>query len=128
LPDVCLVNVDDISVILDNTICRRLAEVPKAEAIIEEHIDAFYDWLATFRHTPLVNDLRRKLRQLSDNSSNTCKNGPVLNSANAGGYEEHIQYAVSNLMVNLKTRRDKGCSMIAAYHDFFTMQNNVSLP
>ncbi len=128
LPGICLVNVDGISVMLDKTISRRLAEVPKAEAIIGEHIDAFYDWLATFRHTPLVNDLRCKLRQLSDPSINMGNCGNVLNSANAGGYEENIQFAVSNLMVNLKTRRDKGCSMIAAYHDFFTMQNNVSLP
>jgi glutamyl-tRNA reductase len=105
-----------------------LAEVPKAEAIIEEHIDTFYDWLATYRHAPLVNDLRRKLRQLSDNSNLSGNREQVLSSANAGGYEENIQYAVSNLMVNLKTRREKGCSMIAAYHDFFTMQNNVSLP
>jgi glutamyl-tRNA reductase len=128
LADVCLVNVDDISVMLDKTINRRLAEVPRAEAIIEEHIETFYNWLASFRHAPLVNELKCKLRELSDNNTRADTDGLLGFGANAGGYEENIQSTVSNLMVNLKTRREKGCSMIAAYHDFFTMQNTGSLP
>lgn len=128
LPGTCLVNVDDISALLDKTISRRMAELPKAEAIIDEHIDAFYEWLATFRHTPLVNDLKRKLEKLSASGLNPGQCGAMAGSANAGGYEDNIRCTVSNLMVNLKTRREKGCSMIAAYHDFFSMQNNVSLP
>ncbi len=130
LENVHLVNVDDISVMLDNTINRRMADLPKAEAIIAECIEAFYDWLATFQHAPAINDMKRKLLLWSGtNNKNSClASTGVSHGANGGGYEENIHAAVSNLMLHLKTRREKGCHMIAAYHDFFTLQNNVGLP
>jgi glutamyl-tRNA reductase len=130
LENVHLVNVDDISVMLDNTISRRMADVPKAEAIIAEHTDAFYVWLGTFQHAPAIHDMKRKLQLWSGNHNKSGISEPGITTfgANAGGYEENIHAAVSNLMVNLKTRREKGCHMIAAYHDFFTLQNNIGLP
>jgi glutamyl-tRNA reductase len=130
LPFTELVNVDDISIMLDKTICRRMADVPKAEAIIEEHIAAFYEWLITYRHAPMVNEMRRKLVLYAENViSNHHEEMSVRQvGANGGGYDENIRTTVNNLMVNLKTRREKGCQMIAAYHDFFSMQNNVGLP
>jgi glutamyl-tRNA reductase len=130
LENVHLVNVDDISVMLDNTINRRMADLPKAEAIIAEYIEAFYDWLATFQHAPAINDMKRKLLLWSGTiNKNSCLTSTgVSHGANGGGYEENIHAAVSNLMVHLKTRREKGCHMIAAYHDFFTLQNNIGLP
>lgn len=129
LKNVHLVNVDDISVMLDKTISRREADVPKAEAIIAEHINAFYDWLATFQHAPAIHDMKRKLQVWSGthNKSVIPETGIFTSGANASGYEENIHAVVSNLMVNLKTRREKGCHMIAAYHDFFTLQNIIGL-
>jgi len=38
LPDVTLVNVDELSKMKDDTLTKRMAEVPKAKAIITEHI------------------------------------------------------------------------------------------
>lgn len=124
-----LVNVDDISVMLDNTISRRMADVPKAEAIIAEYMDFFYDWLGTYRHAPVIHEMKRKLLVWSGQmNKNYALQAPVSGGLNAGGYEENIHHTVSDLMVKLKTRREKGCQMIAAYHDFFTLSNNVGLP
>ncbi len=127
LPNAELVNVDDISAILDKTISRRMADVPKAEAIIEEHIDAFYDWLNTYRHAPLISEMRQKLIQYSTSRMMAQGNELVtLPGANGGG-DERIRHTVNNLMVSLKTRREKGCEMIAAYHDFFSLHHNAGL-
>jgi len=124
-----LVNVDDISVMLDNTISRRTADVPKAEAIIAEYMDAFYDWLGTHSHAPVIHEMKRKLLVWSGQMNKNIElHAPVSGGLNAGGYEENIHHTLSNLMVKLKTRREKGCQMIAAYHDFFTLSNNVGLP
>lgn len=129
LAGVHLVNVDDISVMLDTTINRRMAEVPKAEAIIGEHIDSFYDWMVSYRHAPLINDMKRKLLTLSEKFNPVLNSAlPVILGANPGGYDENIQTTVSNLMVNLKTRREKGCQMITAYHNFFNIENRIGLP
>ncbi len=124
-----LVNVDDISLMLGHTINRRMADVPKAEAIIAWHMDSFYDWLGTYWHAPVIHDMKRKLLMLSGKGSPDSA-GMVAGygGLNAGGNEDSVHAAVSNLMVNLKTRREKGCQMIAAYHDFFTMSDNVGMP
>lgn len=129
LPFVELVNVDDISVLLRKTICRRMADVPKAETIIDDHIELFCNWLNTYRHTPLVNELKLKLIQYSEACNNTSTNTSIHNiGENSGDYGENIRAIVTNLMVNLKTRREKGCQIIAAYHDFFNMSKNIGLP
>jgi glutamyl-tRNA reductase len=129
LAGVHLVNVDDISAMLDHTISRRMADVPKAEAIIAKHISDFYEWLNTFRHAPLIHEMKQKLLMFAGLQNGDVKESNQASAgANAGGYEDSIQDTVASLMVNLKTRREKGCQMIAAYHNFFTMSNNVGIP
>ncbi len=119
MPGVELVNVDDISVALNETIDKRLSDLPKAEKIVQEHIALFTEWLSAFRHSKTLKVIKNNLLQLSLTNYN-C-NESIVTSMVA---ENTIEHTVSSLMVNLKTNKDKGCHVIMAYQDFFSRQSS----
>jgi hypothetical protein len=52
LPNVTRIHIDELSRITDNTLAERQKEIPKAEAIIEEVVEEFTDWLGTRSFAP----------------------------------------------------------------------------
>lgn len=126
LPHAMLVNVDDISALLDDTISKRMAEVPKALDIIAHFKAEFFRWLQHYEHAPVIRDMKNKLLQLRD-SQNKCEMASDgLVPANVVSSSEEITATVNTLMANLKTKKEKGCQMITAYHDYFTQQNALA--
>ncbi|MCU0394351.1 MAG: glutamyl-tRNA reductase [Chitinophagaceae bacterium] len=115
LPGMHLANVDDISVILEQNIARRHTEVPKAEQIIAEFEQEFYNWLHTYKHTPAIKLVKQHLAQWSGQSG--CE---FAGQAAACDEEvrELVQQTVNNLVVNLKSKAEKGCYVIDAYQQF----------
>jgi glutamyl-tRNA reductase len=53
-----LYNVDDLGVIVEQNKKARESEIPRAEAIIAEHIDKFEAWRGALEAGSIVNDLR----------------------------------------------------------------------
>lgn len=144
LPNTVLVNVDEISAIPQKTIARRQQEIPKAIAIIEEYENQFGQWLQTYQHAPAIRHIKENLRLLSTLHPQRCEmSGELLPEdmresmggdtwlaveppALAVAQDEQIRKTVSNLMVNLKTKKEKGCQFITAYHHFLN-QDDVAL-
>jgi glutamyl-tRNA reductase len=62
LYNVYLYNVDDLTSIVEQNRKIREAEVPRAEAIVAEHLEKFATWQAGSRAAAVLNDLRDKLR------------------------------------------------------------------
>jgi glutamyl-tRNA reductase len=60
LPNVTRIHIDELSRITDNTLAERQKEIPKAEAIIEEVVEEFTDWLGTRSFAPTVQALNTK--------------------------------------------------------------------
>ena len=61
-----LMDVDLLSKLRDETLQTRKAEIPKAQAIIEEHIAEFKDWVEMRKHVPVLVLLKKKLQQLDN--------------------------------------------------------------
>lgn len=61
LDNVTLVHLDDLSQITDDTLERRKAHIPVAEAIIEEVKSDFNTWLSTRKFAPTIKALKHKL-------------------------------------------------------------------
>lgn len=61
LSNVTLVHLDDLAQITDDTLERRKAHIPVAEAIIEEIKAEFNAWLATRKFAPTIKALKHKL-------------------------------------------------------------------
>jgi glutamyl-tRNA reductase len=71
--NVTLVNVDELSKVTDETLAKRLAEVPYAEEIIESHKLEFNDWLNHRRFTPAISALKKSLESIKNDEINFQK-------------------------------------------------------
>ena len=56
-----LYNVDDLTEIVEQNKKARVAEIPRAEAIIDEHVEKFLHWQAGVAAGAVLGDLRQKL-------------------------------------------------------------------
>lgn len=116
LPHITLVNVDDLSQINDATLQARQAEVPKAEAIIVEHIHEFFEWLQQRSHVPVLKAVKQKLKDMHSCdlflSSYPDHKGPADSQA--------IQKVVNNVAVKMRRQHQPGCYYIEAINDFMT--------
>jgi glutamyl-tRNA reductase len=57
-PNVFLYNIDDLRQIVDDSLERRRAEIPRAESIIAGAVEEFWAWHASLAVVPTIRDLR----------------------------------------------------------------------
>jgi glutamyl-tRNA reductase len=62
--NVFLYNIDDLRQIVGDTLDRRRAQIPQAEAIISRGVDEFWGWYAGLAVVPTIRDLRHRSEQL----------------------------------------------------------------
>lgn len=116
LPNVTLVNVDEISKIKDNTIKQREAQAPKAVNIINQHIANFMEWYAMRQNAPVFKTVKTQLHQLYiQHLSKTCTGDQICP---ASGSDEIIQRTINNMAGKLRANNEKGCQSIAAINEF----------
>lgn len=109
---VSLLDVDQISVILDKTFEMRRAEIPKALTIIESTTGEFVEWHKLFIHRGFLGEVRSKLQELS--AVNGCGH-------HQGQKDAKIQKAVKTLAVDLRSRTAKGCQYINTLNEYLRM-------
>ena len=61
LPNIKLVNVDELSKITDKTLEIRKSEIPTAERIIKKYKEEFNEWISLRKFVPAVNALKESL-------------------------------------------------------------------
>lgn len=71
LPNVALVHMDDLAKITDDTLEKRKAFIPAAEAIIEDIMADFNAWLNTLKFVPTIQALKHKLTDFKNSELNT---------------------------------------------------------
>ncbi len=70
LPNVTLINVDELSKITDKTIETRKEQIPLAEKIIEKYKNEFNDWMEHRKYVPAVNALKVSLQAIQQDEIN----------------------------------------------------------
>lgn len=108
IPGITLIGIDEVSKSLDATLSARSLEIPKAQNILQEHLKHFYDWLALYRHVPLINEMKSKLYALG--KSEYATPDPQVN--------RRINKTVGCLAMNLRDKKEQGCQYINAINDF----------
>lgn len=106
IPGITLLNVDEVSMILDKTISRRQAEVPKAMKIIEDTLNSLADWHRQQANNPLLIKVKSQIVQLNQTYFNNNYD------------EEKIHKTVSFLAIQLKNKKNKGCQCINALSSY----------
>lgn len=106
---ITLLNVDEISVILDKTISLRQAEVPRAMEIINRTMLDLCTWYRKQAINPMLRVVKTQLYELSEIH--------LTNQA----FEEKIHKAVSSLAIQLQQENNKGCQCITALSSYLHM-------
>lgn len=114
LPNIHLVNVDELSKLKDDTLKKREAEVPKAKAIIDESMREFTEWYYMRRYVPMLKDLKSKLKELHSYSIILDATSPLCQTT----LDIKIQRVVNETACKIKETNTRGCHYIAAINDF----------
>ncbi|MGZ8538817.1 MAG: glutamyl-tRNA reductase [Flavisolibacter sp.] len=116
LPNVKLVNVDELSKLKDETLKMRLAEVPKAKVIISEHKSEFEEWCDMRKHVPMLKDLKLKLRELYPHYTTATTTCPKT-------IDVQIQRVLNETAGKVRIQNQRGCQYIAALNEFISAKN-----
>lgn len=106
---ITLLNVDEVSRILDKTIADRQAEVPKALGIIHETLASLEEWHRQQFNNPLLRIVKSQLFQINEIYFGENNN------------DEKIHKVVSGLAIKLKERNNKGCQALLALNSYLQM-------
>lgn len=71
LSNITLVHLDDLAKITDDTLEKRKAYIPAAEAIITEIMAEFNAWLDTLKFVPTIQAIKHKLTDFKNSEFNT---------------------------------------------------------
>jgi len=115
LPNITMVNVDDLSKMKDETLSKRIAEVPKAKAVIAEHIAEFMEWYKMRKNVPVLKAVKSKLKEIHTSplfiplsNHQTSKIDP----------DEKIQRVINGMASKMREQNQKGCYYIEAINEF----------
>lgn len=106
LPGITLLNVDEVSLILDKTISRRKEEIPKAYKIIDDTLSSLESWHRQQANNPSLVTVKSQLHKLNDAYFHSISN------------EEKIHKTVSSLAIQLRQKNNRGCQCIGALNSY----------
>jgi glutamyl-tRNA reductase len=124
LPNVTVVNVDELSKLKDETLQKREAEVPKAKAIIAEHMDEFFEWHEMRKHVPVLKAVKLKLQEIHCDPffiNNLSANYSVSNKE---PHHQRIQKVINGMAIKMRTENQRGCHYIQAINEFIAPAAN----
>ncbi len=120
LNNIILVNIDELSKLKDETLAKRLAEVPKAKAIITKHLAEFADWLMMRRHAPILKAVKIKLKEIHSSALFSSYTS-TLNFA-ANDPDEKIQRVINGMASKIRQQNQGGCNYIEAINEFIAVE------
>ncbi len=117
LPGITYVNVDALSKIKDETLQKRIAEVPKAVLIIEEHIAEFIAWYDMRKYVPVLKEVKNKLKAIYIDPA-LLGVIQVGRAAHPEKPDEKIQKVINTLAIKMRQENAPGCHYIEAINEF----------
>jgi glutamyl-tRNA reductase len=122
LPNITLVNVDELSKIKDETLDKRKLEIPKAKGIIVMHVNELIEWYEQRGNLSVLKDVKIKLNELSLKNIFSTINGkkviPVINN------ELRIQLIIKDMAAKMRHQNQPGCHYIEAINQFLLRRPN----
>jgi glutamyl-tRNA reductase len=120
LPGITQVNVDELSKIKDETLQKREAEVPKARAIIAEHIAEWMDWYKMRQHVPVLKAVKTKLKELHTCPVFSRLRGEPFPSTDDLQTDEQIQRVINGMATKMRQHNQGGCQFIEAINEYIS--------
>ena len=120
LSNITLVNVDELSKIKDNTLQKRVAEVPKAKLIIDKHVSDFLSWHQMRRNVPVLKAVKNKLEQMNSCSFFINNFSSEINKISILDREQKIQKVISGMALKMRSNNHSGCYYIEAINEYLS--------
>ena len=115
LPRITLIDVDSLSRMKDETLQRRAAEVPRAQAIIAGHVRELLDWHEMRQHVPVLKEVKIKLREIY--SSPLFENSTITRTPTVAT-DQKIQRVLNGMASKMRKENQRGCQYIQAINEF----------
>lgn len=123
LPNVHLVNVDELSKLKDETLQKREAEIPKARLIIDEHMAEFMDWFEMRKHVPVLKAVKTKLQEIQAFPPYLQGLSPVSTTCTIDA-DAKIQRVINGMASKMRRVNQRGCYYIEAINEFIATGSN----
>src|SRR5690606_7221078 len=111
LPNIHLVNVDELARLKDETLSQRTAEIPKAVAIINKSILDIFDWFEMRKHVPVLTAVKVKLNEIHT----SVQFEGIASSTHS---ELRIQKVLNGMASKMRVKNHSGCYYIEAINEF----------
>ena len=99
----------------DETLLRRAAEVPKARAIIETHLQELMDWQEMRKHVPVLKQVKIKLQEIHGSPLFeqwiSVQPSPVSR-------DQKIQRVLNGMASKMRRENQRGCFYLEAINEF----------
>jgi glutamyl-tRNA reductase len=118
LPNITLVNVDELSKLKDETLQKREAEIPAVKAIIHDQLNDFLQWYQMRKHVPVLKSLKMKLQEINTDPFYLQHFYSI--SLNDESRHREIQKVLNGMAVKLRGKNQYGCYYIQAINEFIT--------
>ena len=115
LPGIHVTGVDEISRLKDDSLRRRLEDLPAALDIVGEQLQEFGEWLHMRQNLPVIHALRDRLNNLKNDAGTYHGHA----HPNFGG-EDRIQKVINGMAQKMRSRHQPGCHFIEALHRYVT--------
>jgi glutamyl-tRNA reductase len=126
LEHVELINVDELSKIQDETLQMRQQEIPKAQAIISEHMSEFLYWYKMRKHAVVLKAVKEKLQEIHSKEIQQQKGSAQYNQEDVEAVSSRIIQKMINLMAGkVRKETDKSDQYIAMINDIFETAVNL---
>jgi glutamyl-tRNA reductase len=123
LPQITLVNVDDLSKINDATLQKRMDEVPAALGIIATHTAEFKEWYQMRKNVPALKAVKQKLMDMHQCNLFLSVHTDVHQTVTLPN-TVYIQKTINNMASKMRTQHQPGCYFIEAINDYITCTVN----
>ena len=115
LQNVKLIDVDGLSLLKDETLQRRAAEVPKARAIIQYHFNELMEWHEMRKHVPVLRQVKIKLQEIH---GSPLFEQLTPEKPSSIGRDQKIQRVLNGMASKMRRENQRGCYYIEAINEF----------
>jgi glutamyl-tRNA reductase len=119
LPNIKLVNIDDLSLVSSETLEKRQKDIHHAQKINTYFIESFEEWCAHRKNGLLVNSIKKKLTSICLSQLLVENN---VDQTLSYEQEQRIQHVLNEAAGKLKITNQAGCNYLEALNDFLSPQ------
>lgn len=124
LAHITLVNVDELSKIKDETLQIRIGEIPKAKAIIADHMAEFLEWHEMRKNVPVLKAVKDKLQAMHECNMFIAYSATLTPLKTKHNPKEKIQRVINGMAIKMRQQNHRGCNFIEAINEYIATGTN----